>query len=91
MYTCLVCLENATILVGGKAFQALILYLQINELRRLIGPLPDKLSIYCSDASISRYLRARNWNVKKASKMLKDSLKWRLEYKPEEIRWVHIC
>lgn len=53
-----------------------------------MGPLPDKLSMYCSDVSISRYLRARNWNVKKATKMLKDSLKWRLEYKPEEIRWV---
>ncbi|URE22304.1 CRAL TRIO domain containing protein [Musa troglodytarum] len=41
----------------------------------------------CSDASVSRYLRARNWNVEKASKMLKESLKWRLEYKPETIRW----
>lgn len=65
--------------------------LQINEVRRLIGPLSDKLSIYCSDASISRYLWARAWNVKKATKMLKDSLKWRLSYKPEEIRWVCFC
>ncbi|KAG7981012.1 hypothetical protein I3843_05G211200 [Carya illinoinensis] len=64
---------------------------KINELRRLIGPVPNKLSIYCSDASISRYLVARNWNVKKASKMLKDSLKWRLEYKPEEIRWEEVA
>lgn len=50
--------------------------------------LPEKLSIYCSDASLARHLRARNWNVKKATKMLKDTLKWRSEYKPEEIRWV---
>ncbi|KAB1205472.1 Random slug protein 5 [Morella rubra] len=64
---------------------------KINELRRLMGPLPDKLSMYCSDVSISRYLRARNWNVKKATKMLKDSLKWRLEYKPEEIRWEDVA
>ncbi|KAG7973930.1 hypothetical protein I3843_06G020400 [Carya illinoinensis] len=64
---------------------------KVNELRKLIGPLPDKLSIYCSDVSMSRYLRARNWNVKKASKMLKDSLKWRLEYKPEEIRWEEVA
>lgn len=62
--------------------------LQVNEVRNLIGTLPDKLSIYCSDATIRRYLTARNWNVKKATKMLKDSLKWRSEYKPEEIRWV---
>ncbi|GFQ06694.1 random slug protein 5 [Phtheirospermum japonicum] len=61
--------------------------LQIDEVRRLIGPQSGKLALYCSDASILRYLRARNWNVKKAVKMLKASLKWRLEYKPEEIRW----
>lgn len=61
---------------------------QINEVRKLIGPQSGKLALYCSDASIARYLRARNWNVKKAFKMLKATLKWRSEYKPEEIRWV---
>ncbi|KAL0432720.1 UNVERIFIED_CONTAM: CRAL-TRIO domain-containing protein C23B6.04c [Sesamum latifolium] len=60
---------------------------KINEVRRLIGPLSGNWALYCSDASIARYLRARNWNVKKAVKMLKASLKWRLEFKPEEIRW----
>ncbi|XXG70702.1 hypothetical protein AAC387_Pa07g0122 [Persea americana] len=63
---------------------------KIKEVRKLLGELPDKLFIFCSDASISRYLRARNWNVKKATKMLKETLKWRFEYKPEEIRWVDI-
>jgi len=56
--------------------------------RELIGKLSDKESAYCSDASISRYLLSCNSNVKKAAKMLKQSLKWRNEYKPEEIRWV---
>ncbi|XP_047955225.1 phosphatidylinositol transfer protein 3-like isoform X2 [Salvia hispanica] len=60
---------------------------KINEVRRLIEPQSGKLAIYCSDASISRYLRARNWNVKKAVRMLKATLKWRQDYKPEEIRW----
>lgn len=64
---------------------------KINEVRRLIGPLSDKASVYCSDASISRYLRTRNWNVKKATQMLKQSLKWRKEYKPEEIRWEEVA
>ncbi|KAJ8762677.1 hypothetical protein K2173_011157 [Erythroxylum novogranatense] len=64
---------------------------KINEVKKLLGQLPEKLAIYCSDASISRYLRARNWNVKKATKMLKDTLKWRAEYKPEEIRWEEIA
>lgn len=60
-------------------------------MRKLIGTLSDKESVYCSDASISRYLKSQNWNVKKASQMLKKSLKWRQEYKPEEITWVSYC
>ncbi|MFQ6662829.1 hypothetical protein Gotur_030551 [Gossypium turneri] len=64
---------------------------KISEIRKLIGPLPEKLAIYCSDAALTRYLRARNWNVKKATKMLKETLKWRAEYKPEEIRWEEVA
>ncbi|URE22306.1 CRAL TRIO domain containing protein [Musa troglodytarum] len=60
---------------------------KINEVREILGPMVNMLPNLCSDASVSRYLRARNWNVEKASKMLKESLKWRLEYKPETIRW----
>ncbi|XP_042030495.1 phosphatidylinositol transfer protein 3-like [Salvia splendens] len=60
---------------------------KINEVRCLIGPQSGNLAVYCSDASISRYLRARNWNVKKAVRMLKATLKWRQDYKPEEICW----
>jgi DNA polymerase elongation subunit (family B) len=56
----------------------------------LLGPLSGKTAIYCSDASITRYLVARNWNVKKATKMLKETIKWRVEYKPDEICWVSI-
>ncbi|GLT37230.1 hypothetical protein SLA2020_115620 [Shorea laevis] len=64
---------------------------KISEVRRLIGPLPEKLAIFCNDACIARYLRARNWNVRKATKMLKASLKWRAVYKPEEIRWEEVA
>ncbi|XP_043723387.1 phosphatidylinositol transfer protein 3-like [Telopea speciosissima] len=64
---------------------------KINEIRQLIGPIADKLPNFCSDASMLRYLKARNWNAKKACKMLKESLKWRLEYKPEKIRWEDIA
>lgn len=66
-------------------------HMKISEVRRLLGPLSCKSSIYCSDPTISRYLRARNWNVKKATKMLKASLKWRSEYKPEEIQWDEVA
>ncbi|KAG6470118.1 hypothetical protein ZIOFF_071172 [Zingiber officinale] len=59
----------------------------INEVRASLGSLPDKLRLYASDVSIARYLTARNWNVQKATKMLKETLKWRLEYEPEKIHW----
>ncbi|MFS7941205.1 putative CRAL/TRIO domain, CRAL-TRIO lipid binding domain superfamily [Helianthus anomalus] len=52
---------------------------------------PNEFSRYCSDASISRYLRARNWNIKKAVKMFEASLIWRMSYKPEEILWEHVA
>lgn len=76
---------------GEKTLTSEEQQVKINDVRRLVGPLPDKLSIYCSDASISRHLRSRNWNVKKATKMLKETLKWRLKYRPEEIRWEDVA
>ncbi|XP_042449395.1 phosphatidylinositol transfer protein 3-like [Zingiber officinale] len=64
---------------------------KINEVRASLGSLPDKLRLYASDVSIARYLTARNWNVQKATKMLKETLKWRLEYEPEKIHWDEIA
>ncbi|KAG8647976.1 phosphatidylinositol transfer protein 3 isoform X2 [Manihot esculenta] len=64
---------------------------KINDIRNMLGPIADKLPALCSDASLSRYLRARNWNSKKAAKMLKETLKWRLEFKPEKIRWEDVA
>ncbi|CAN6719821.1 unnamed protein product [Malus baccata var. baccata] len=63
---------------------------KIYEVRKMMGPIADRLPAICSEASISRYLRARNWNTKKAGKMLKETIKWRLEFKPEKIRWENI-
>ncbi|KAL3841109.1 hypothetical protein ACJIZ3_025700 [Penstemon smallii] len=60
---------------------------KINEVRNLIGPVANKFPTECSDASILRFLKARNWNTKKATKMFKETLKWRLAYKPEKIQW----
>ncbi|KAA0041850.1 hypothetical protein IC582_019720 [Cucumis melo] len=64
---------------------------RINEVKKFMGPIAHKLPVLCSDASILRYLKARNWNTKKANKMLKETLKWRLEYKPEKISWEDIA
>ncbi|URE24099.1 CRAL TRIO domain containing protein [Musa troglodytarum] len=65
---------------------------KINEVRRALGPsAADELPSLCSDGSIRRSLRARNWEADKASKMLKETMKWRLEYKPESIRWEDVA
>ncbi|KAK4282048.1 hypothetical protein QN277_013470 [Acacia crassicarpa] len=59
---------------------------QIGEIRKIIGPITEKFPALFSDASMQRFLRARNCNAKKAAKMMKETLKWRVEYKPENIR-----
>ncbi|KAK7336348.1 hypothetical protein VNO77_16886 [Canavalia gladiata] len=60
---------------------------KIGEVRKIIGSIADKFSVLCSDASVLRYLRARNYSTKKAANMLKGTITWRLEYKPEKIQW----
>ncbi|XP_051127190.1 uncharacterized protein LOC127248723 isoform X2 [Andrographis paniculata] len=60
---------------------------KVRLLRESIGPLSGRSFKFCTDACLRRYLEARNWNTSKAQKMLEETLKWRAEYKPEEIRW----
>jgi len=61
---------------------------KIKELRAALGPLSGRGEKYCNEACLIRYLEARNWNVDKSGKMLKESLKWRAAKRPEDIRWV---
>jgi hypothetical protein len=61
---------------------------KVNELRAALGPLTGRAEIYATDACLKRYLRARNWNVKKSEQMLRGTLHWRSVVKPEEIQWV---
>jgi len=37
---------------------------------------------FLSDSTLCRYLRARDWHLHKAQKMLVETLKWRREFKP---------
>jgi len=46
---------------------------------------PADVMAYCTDGCLSRYLRARDWDVEQAYKMLKGSLDWRNQYKPHHI------
>ncbi|CAH1413569.1 unnamed protein product [Lactuca virosa] len=62
----------------------------IKELRVAIGPLSGHASKFCTDACLRRYLVARGWNLEKAKKMLQDTLEWRSNYKPHEIRWEQV-
>ncbi|KAF6166647.1 hypothetical protein GIB67_005509 [Kingdonia uniflora] len=64
---------------------------KVNELKAGIGPLAGSSLEYCTDACLRRYLEARNWNVDKSKKMLAESLKWRLSYKPEQILWHQVA
>jgi len=63
---------------------------QIAELKSALEPLSARSEKYCSEACLTRYLEARNWNVAKSRKMLEDSLKWRAAYRPEDIRWPEV-
>jgi hypothetical protein len=47
----------------------------------------ERAKAFCSyDGTLLRYLRARDWKIPAATKMLEASLKWREEVKPEEVR-----
>ncbi|XAR48342.1 hypothetical protein NMG60_11031133 [Bertholletia excelsa] len=76
---------------GEKSPSTMEQQAKINEIRKMAGPITSKFPMLFSDASISRYLRARNWHTKKASKLLKETLRWRLEYKPEKIQWEDVA
>uniref|UniRef100_A0A0D9VYF0 CRAL-TRIO domain-containing protein n=1 Tax=Leersia perrieri TaxID=77586 RepID=A0A0D9VYF0_9ORYZ len=63
---------------------------KINELRAALGHLSSSSEKYCTEACLRRYLEARSWNVDKSRKMLEESIKWRIAYKPEDTRWPDI-
>ncbi|RLN30013.1 hypothetical protein C2845_PM05G22010 [Panicum miliaceum] len=64
---------------------------KINEVRELLGNLPMEMPKFLSDATIRRFLRARNWSTVQAAKSLKEAASWRRQYKPEKICWENIA
>mmetsp|Transcript_33152 Transcript_33152/g.98674 ORF Transcript_33152/g.98674 Transcript_33152/m.98674 type:complete len:293 (-) Transcript_33152:239-1117(-) len=62
----------------------------VEKLKKEVAPLVEQhacLKLFCREHTYVRYMRARSWNLQKATKMLLETLKWRLEYKPHLIRW----
>lgn len=64
---------------------------KLNDVRAALGTLTGRASRFCSDACLYRYLRANNWSRKKSRRMLTNTLKWREQYKPEEIKWEEVA
>lgn len=64
---------------------------KVNEVRGLLGTLPEEMPSFLSDTTIRRFLRARNWSTEQATKGLKETVKWRREYRPDAISWEDIA
>ncbi|CAF2032587.1 CRAL-TRIO domain-containing protein C23B6.04c [Brassica napus] len=64
---------------------------KVSKLKSALGPLSGHSLVFCSDASLRRYLDARSWNVENAKQMIEETLKWRSTYKPHEIPWHEVA
>uniref|UniRef100_A0A0E0GCJ5 CRAL-TRIO domain-containing protein n=1 Tax=Oryza nivara TaxID=4536 RepID=A0A0E0GCJ5_ORYNI len=61
------------------------------QVRELLGSLEAEMPAFLSDTTIRRFLRARNWSTEQATKSLKETVKWRRQYRPESICWDDIA
>ncbi|KAL5203127.1 hypothetical protein ABZP36_014079 [Zizania latifolia] len=61
------------------------------QVRELLGSLTDEMPAFLSDTTIRRFLRARHWSTQQATKALKETVKWRRQYRPERICWDDIA
>ncbi|XP_015638002.1 uncharacterized protein [Oryza sativa Japonica Group] len=62
-------------------------WMKIVQVRELLGSLAAEMPAFLSDTTIRRFLRARNWSTEQATKSLKETVKWRRQYRPESICW----
>jgi len=53
--------------------------------RLWVEELSDKQKAWLDERCLCRYLRARDWDLEKAEHMIRCTLAWRVDYKPEEI------
>lgn len=55
------------------------------DFRSLLHNLAPEETAWCDDACLVRYLRARNWQLGPAHKLLRNSLEWRRTFRPMDI------
>jgi len=53
--------------------------------RLWVEALTEKQQLWLDDMCLCRYLRARDWELDKAEHMIRCTLAWRADYKPDEI------
>ncbi|KAG8067611.1 hypothetical protein GUJ93_ZPchr0005g15928 [Zizania palustris] len=65
---------------------------KVNEVRDLVGgSVAAEMASFLSDGTIRRFLRARNWSTEQATKALRETVKWRRQYRPDTICWEDIA
>mmetsp|Transcript_15404 Transcript_15404/g.26454 ORF Transcript_15404/g.26454 Transcript_15404/m.26454 type:complete len:300 (+) Transcript_15404:51-950(+) len=62
----------------------------LHLLRTALQDITPEQQSFCEDACLYRYLRARSWDVRKAEKQLRETLKWREHYRPQAIKFLDV-
>eukprot|EP01133_Synstelium_polycarpum_P015523 gene15523-18437_t len=58
-----------------------------NQFRSNLADVTDpEHKAFMTDMCLLRYLRARNFNIPKAEKLLRDTLEWRKTYRPQDVK-----
>eukprot|EP00762_Andalucia_godoyi_P008463 ANDGO_05786.mRNA.1 CRAL-TRIO domain-containing protein C23B6.04c len=57
----------------------------VKELQAALEPLTDRQRAFCDIPCLLRYLRARDYDVKKSRKLLLSTLQWRHSFRPHRI------
>nr|ACG42388.1 transporter-like protein [Zea mays] len=73
--------QSAAAAVASEEQQAKM----INEVRELLRP--AEMPGFLTDSTVRRFLHARSWSAAQATKAVKETVKWRRQYRPDEIRW----
>lgn len=65
---------------------------KLGELYKILESMEmdEKTRNWCDDGCLCRFLRARDWDIPKAQEMIQNTIKWRMETKPDEIKYEEI-